>query len=218
MKKKRMIMLIQIGIFLTLFLCKHIVVSYPLPTLSQLEWHRGEIMALVHFNMASFLHDGDPGCTSINWHGCQTGDFSCNSSNPDTFAPSALNISQWVDSMVAIGAHHAVLTAKHGCGFYLWDTKVKLPDGTIYPYHVNIAKYGNILSEFQQATNARGIGHGFYYSLTNNFFLNVGNHNVNPPNTLLPGQVNVTQQQFEDIAFNSVQELWTQFGNLTEIW
>lgn len=36
--------------------------------------------------------------------------------------------------------------------------------------------------------------------------------------TLLPGQVYVTQAQFEDLAFDSVQELWTKYGNLTEIW
>ena len=36
--------------------------------------------------------------------------------------------------------------------------------------------------------------------------------------TLLPGQVLVTQAQFEDIAFESVKELWTLYGNLTEIW
>jgi len=75
-----------------------------------------------------------------------------------------------------------------------------------------------VLAEFAAATSARGIGHGFYYSLTNNFFLNVRSHSVQPPSTLLPGQQNVTQQQFEDIAFASVAELWSDFGNLTEIW
>ena len=82
--------------------------SLPLPTAAQLAWQQNEIMALVHFNMASFFRDGDPGCGSDNWLG-ENG-----SSNPDSFAPSALNVSQWVDSMVAIKVSEAVLTAKHG--------------------------------------------------------------------------------------------------------
>lgn len=174
--------------------------SLPLPTQPQLRWQTGSgIMALIHFNMATFFEDGDPGCTSGNWEG-ETG-----SGNPNSFAPSALNVSQWVDSMVAIGVDEAVLTAKHGCGFYLWPTKVTLPDGSPYTYHVNESSYGDVLAQFRDATSARGIGHGFYYSLTNNRYLNVYGHSVQP-GPLQPGQVNVTQQEFEDIAFDSVSE------------
>ena len=186
--------------------------ALPLPTAPQLRWQTGSgIMALIHFNMATFFQDGDPGCTSSNWLG-ENG-----SGNPNSFAPSALNVSQWVDSMVAIGVDEAVLTAKHGCGFYLWPTKVRLPDGSPYAYHVNETSYGDVLEQFRDATSARNIGHGFYYSLTNNRYLNVYGHSVQP-GPLQPGQVNVTQQEFEDIAFDSVSELWQNYGALTEIW
>lgn len=63
-------------------------------------------MALIHFNMATFFEDGDPGCNAGNWPG-PTG-----SGNPASFNPTALNVSQWVDSMVAIHATEAVLTGK----------------------------------------------------------------------------------------------------------
>jgi len=163
--------------------------------------------------MATFFRDGDPGCGGDNWNG-ETG-----SSNPDSFNPTALNVSQWVDSMVAIKATEAVLTAKHGCGFYLWDTAVQLPrGGGTYPYHVNLSKYGDVLQKFVDATSARGIGHGFYYSLTNNFFLNVFHHSARGNASALPGQYPVTQSEFESLAFDSVKELWTKYGNLTEIW
>ena len=36
--------------------------------------------------------------------------------------------------------------------------------------------------------------------------------------SLLPGQVKVTQQQFEAIALAQLTELWSTFGSLTEIW
>ncbi len=61
-------------------------------------------------------------------------------------------------------------------------------------------------------------GYGFYYSLTNNFFLNVAGHYVRPSSSLLPGQANVTQSQYEDLAIAQMTELWTSFGGLTEIW
>jgi hypothetical protein len=43
----------------------HDTPSLPLPTAAQLSWHRGGtfgISALVHFNMATYFKDGDPGC------------------------------------------------------------------------------------------------------------------------------------------------------------
>jgi hypothetical protein len=95
-------------------------------------------------------------------------------------------------------------------------TNVTLPDGSPYTYHVP-DKYP-VLQLFVEAARAAGLGYGFYYSLTNNFYENALGHVVQPPSTLLPGQVNVTQAQYEAIALGHVTELWTQFGNLTEIW
>ena len=50
------------------------------------------------------------------------------------------------------------------------------------------------------------------------FYLNTLGHNVRPPNTLLPGQANITQAQYEDLSIALLTELWTQFGPLQEIW
>lgn len=155
------------------------------------------------------------GCTRENWNGCDP-NGGCNSSNPASFNPVDLDPTNWVDSLLAVGATSAVLTAKHGCGFLAWKTNVTLPDGSPYTYHVP-DKYP-VLELFVQAMTAAGLGHGAYYSLTNNFYENVADHVVQPSSTLLPGQVNVTQAQYEAIALGHVTELWTQFGNLTEIW
>ena len=164
-----------------------------------------------------FMHDGDPGCTAENWNGCDRGSTtSCNSSNPASFNPTSLNVSQWVASMQAIGATYAVITAKHGCGHLLWPTKVQLPNGAPYTYHVRDDL--NVLQQFVDALGAAGIGHGFYFSLTNNFYLNTFGHNTRPPATLLPGQANVTQAEYEDLSIALMTELWTQFGPLQEIW
>lgn len=90
--------------------------------------------------------------------------------------------------------------------------------GGPYPYHVNLERHGDVLAQFAAATSARGIGHGFYYSLTNNFFLNVFGHAARGNSSALPGQYPVSQSEFEALAFASVKELWTRYGNLTEIW
>ena len=93
--------------------------------------------------------------------------------------------------MHSLGIREAVLTAKHGCGFLLWPTNTTLPDGSPYAYHVPESQ--NVLAEFSSAMRAAEIGHGFYYSLTNNFFLNVRGHQVQPPDKILPGQQKVSQ-------------------------
>jgi alpha-L-fucosidase len=156
------------------------------------------------------VQNGDPGCDASNWPG------PAGSSNPLSFNPTALNISQWADSMEALGVTEAVMTAKHGCGFFLWPTNVTLPDGRRYPYAVNESL--NVVQMFADTMQARGIGHGYYWSLTNSYFMNVASFVVQPPSTLLPGMANITQEDYYRIAIESLRELWSSFGNLTEIW
>ena len=88
-----------------------------------------------------------------------------------------------------------MLTAKHGCGFLAWETNVTLPGGAPYTYHVPPTL--PVAQLFAEKVAAANLGHGFYYSLTNNQYLNVAGHNVQPASTLMPGQVAVTQAQFE---------------------
>ena len=45
-------------------------------------------------------------------------------SDPSVFNPTQLDTDNWVDSMVALGAKGAVLTAKHDSGHLLWPTSV----------------------------------------------------------------------------------------------
>lgn len=180
----------------------------PTPTPEQLAWSENEIMALVHFNMATFFQNGDPGCDAQNWH---------ESSKPSSFAPTHLDTDNWAASMQALGAKEAVLTAKHGCGFAIWPTAVLLPDGSPYGYHVPADL--DVLKRFASSMESHGIGHGFYYSLTNNYYLNVCSHNAGScEKQVQPGQLNVTQAEFEAIAIQQMTELWTMYGNLTEIW
>ena len=156
------------------------VQGLPLPTEAQLRYTRGEITALIHFNMATFFQNGAPRLNP--WHHppfvltlyhscCSTGDPGCTPANwgrsryPASFNPTLLDTDNWVESIQALGASAAVLTAKHGCGFCLWPTKAKLPNGTTYGYSVGgPGGIGvDVLKMFQDSCNKAGLGHGFYY-------------------------------------------------------
>ncbi|EGD82141.1 hypothetical protein PTSG_02815 [Salpingoeca rosetta] len=189
--------------------------SVPLPTLAQQRYQRHEIVGLTHFNMATFVHNGDPACSSTNWN------QGVNCSNPAVFNPVKLDIDNWIASYKALGAKHAVLTAKHGCGFLLWSTNTSLPNGRPYGYGVqrpNVPSFPrDVVLEFSTKMQAAGLGHGFYYSTGNNFYLN--RIDFKPAGALLPGQVvNVTDKEYNTLVFEHVRELWSRYGNLTEIW
>lgn len=107
--------------------------------------------------MATFFHDGDPGCSSQNWNGCDPLG-GCDASNPRSFNPTNLNVSTWIESMLEINAAWGVLTAKHGCGFLLWETNVTLPDGSPYGYNVNGST--QVMELFSAAARDAGLGYG----------------------------------------------------------
>eukprot|EP01079_Euglenida_sp_SAG-EU17-18_P002554 gene2554-73_t len=170
------------------------VQGVPMPTPVQVAYQRQEIVALTHFNMATFFKDGDPACDSGNWQESQ---------KPSSFAPTNLNISNWIESYKGYGYH---VGGQGGIGV-------------------------DVVGEYAKAMRAAGLPHSYYYSLKDSFYLNAARvwpalyqvpttqigDNVKPPNTALPGQVAVTQDQFESISVAAVTELWGRYGNLAEI-
>eukprot|EP01084_Bolivina_argentea_P173936 301291_1 len=194
----------------TTIFCQNI----PVPTDPQLAYQHDEIVGLTHFNMATYLGGGNSGCNSNTWTN--------KGSKPTTFSPTTLNVSNWLQSYQAVGAKAAILTAKHGCGFLLWPTKTIIPStNTLYNYSIQFTSSPlntrDIAKEFANTLSAAGIGHGYYYSLATNFYLNVKQVYVQNT-TLLPGQIKVTQTQFQQIATNQLTELFSNYGNLTEFW
>ena len=59
------------------------------------------------------------------------------------------------------------------------------------------------------------VGHGFYYSVVVNNFLNVQNAEV-VTSALLLGQVEITNSTYNQIVLDQLTDLWTNYGNLTE--
>jgi hypothetical protein len=57
---------------------------------------------------------------------------------------------------------------------------------------------------------------GMYYIVNNNYFASVKNGVVVP--TTAPGQVKLSQQQYDALVLAQLEELWSKYGDLVELW
>jgi len=76
-----------------------------------------------------------------------------------TYNPTKLDVRQWVRVARNLGAHYAVLTAKHMSGFCLWDSE---------GYDYDVASSGNktdVVAAFMAACKEYGLLPGFYYCI-----------------------------------------------------
>ncbi|KXG51082.1 Glycoside hydrolase, family 29 [Penicillium griseofulvum] len=182
-----------------------------LPTKEQLAFQEKEIGVLIHFEIATYL-DID-GCNKVP-------DLV---PDIDLFDPTSINTDGWMDSAVSLGAKYATLVAKHNCGFAIWPSEVTFQDreNKTVPYDYTIAQspvHGqDIVKSFVDSAKKYNLGHGFYYSVVVNNYLNVQNSDVRP-GTWAPGQVNITNGTYDQIVYNQLSELWKGHGDLTEIW
>ena len=104
------------------------------------------------------------------------------------------------------------------CGFTIWPTNATLPDGSKYTYQVP-RQYGDIIRQFVDSADAFGVGYGFYYSVTKNFYLCKSFTGTNScGGGVLPGQHNLSEVEYARVAQQHLIELWENYGNLTEIW
>ena len=187
------------------------------PTPDVLEWSRREIGAFFSFNMISMVTN----ITNTQFFCLGVGGEGGWLPPPDTFNPDMLDVGQWVEAAVAFGAKYAVLTAQHCSGFSMWPTDVLSETGFNYTYSTKYSKFrgGNydVVKDFITACAKYGIQPGIYYSLNQNYYLNSG-HGLVQNTSLVPGQANVSQELYGRIVLAQMRELWTNYGNLSEIW
>lgn len=166
------------------------------PNKIQQAWAEAEIGVIIHFDMPVFHPD-------YNWRRFGT------HPSPATFNPSALDTDQWIRTAKSLGANYAVLVAKHCSGFSLWPTAA-------HEYSIKHSPYkggkGDIVAEFIASCRKYGVRPGIYASTTANGFLHVDN----------PGLVKeggpVTQEEYNQIVETQLTELWSNYGDLFEIW
>ncbi|KAK1307292.1 Alpha-L-fucosidase 1 [Acorus calamus] len=117
----------------------------PIPSASQLKWHRREFIMFFHFGMNTF--------TDSEWG---TGHES-----PSLFNPTAFNVNQWVDMAAENNFTLVILTAKHHDGFCLWPSQYTDHSVRRSPWK---GGGGDVVEEFIEATRRRGIDAGLYLS------------------------------------------------------
>lgn len=169
----------------------------PLPTKAQLEWADMELGVLIHYDIPVFQPNYD---------------FRENMRKPldaALFNPSQLDTDQWIKTARDAGAKYAVLVAKHCTGFCLWPTKA-------HSYSVKSSPWkngqGDIAADFIKSCKKYGLKPGFYYSVACNGYFGVDN-----PGTVLSGDKD-EQKAYNEMVMKQVTELWTNYGELFEIW
>jgi len=139
----------------------------------------------------------------------------------DDFNPSLIDLDNWLDVAVSYGAKYAVLTAQHCSGFSMWPTDTQNATGFDYQYSVKNSPLKNggfdVVKEFVDSCKRHNVSPGIYYGLNENFYLNVASGKV-MNTTLSSGQQNVTQELYNKIILAQMRELWSNYGELSELW
>lgn len=150
----------------------------PIPSPRQLEWHRLETYAFVHFGPNTFS-------------GKEWGE---GREDPKSFAPTAMDVEQWVKAFKAGGMKMVILTAKHHDGFCLWPSK--------YSTHTvaQTQHRRDVLRELADACRKHGLKLGVYLSPWDR----------NHPTYGTP--------EYNDVFVNMLEEVLTGYGKIHEVW
>ena len=135
--------------------------TIPTPSPAQLRYMATDFIALIHFNLGTFAHNGDPCCDATNW---------------DVKAPYAGDARPRLqpceaeyDAVVRLdqrARRYRHSDREAGCGFLLWPTAATLPDGSAYGYNVGAkgAIQRDVLRNSSTPRTRRAL-FGFYFDL-----------------------------------------------------
>ena len=191
----------------------------PLPTPQQLAWMDSEVALMISYDIITQLTE-----VPNPQHFCiQAGGDSGFAVPPATrFDPSNDTFTDsWMAAARAANAGYTLLVASHCAGFLQWQSNVKLPDGTPYPYTVASSYWrggkGDVVDDYVKSSNAAGLGFGFYLTWNYNYLFNWGPSGF-AKTPLAPGQINVTEDEYRAMMTASIAEVWGRYPNaITEI-
>lgn len=171
----------------------------PKPSTELLLYQEMELGALVCYNMATANHT----------QGCAAKTVPAASIFLDN-TPTKADTDQWCKAIASYGGKYATMVVKHVCGFLIWPSKATSGNFT---YDYGVPEGRDLIAQFAESCAGVGVKLGLYYSLTSNSYLNYPS--LKDP---APGQAVITQDQYNDIVVQHLTELWTNYGELTEIW
>ncbi len=162
------------------------------------QWRTFKYGMFIHFGMATFTgraNENDPR----------------NAAAPSTlYAPTDLDVDQWIHVAHDAGMKYAVLTAKHTAGHCLWDSKVQFR-GKEFDY--DVATSGNktdVVAQFVKACKKYDVKPGLYWCL-----LDFHNNSV-PPGP----QWNARKlpEDFYQLAQDQLTELIKNYPDVCYYW
>ncbi|HZC27257.1 MAG TPA: alpha-L-fucosidase [Actinopolymorphaceae bacterium] len=116
--------------------------AHIVPRPSQVAWQQREVTAFTHFGMNTF--------TNREW--------GSGMEDETRFAPTLVDVEQWMRTYKAMGARQAMLTAKHHDGFVLYPSRYT-------PHSVAASAWdGDLLGSYVTAARAAGLKVGVYLS------------------------------------------------------
>lgn len=122
----------------------------------------------------------------------------------ETYAPTDLNVDQWISVARDAGMNYAVLTAKHVAGHALWPSRYG-------DYSVkNSADKTDVVGEYVKACRSKGLKAGLYYCAWDNTNL-FGMKHTKDWNEYALGMT-TTNSAYRDFMWNQVEELITDYN------
>lgn len=174
----------------------------PIPTPAQLTWQDAELVAVFHYDLHVF--DGVKYNQAVNRI----------TPIPDIniFNPTQLDTDQWIQSVKAMGAKIAIITATHETGFALYQSDVN-------PYCMKALKFqngkGDIVRDFVNSCRKYGVKPGIYIGIRWNSFLGV--HDFMMPDDGSQFQKN-RQLAYNKMCEGMTEELMSRYGDLAIVW
>ena len=148
------------------------------PTIA--EWESLGYGMFIHFGLATFTQD----------------ELGRKDSPATAYAPTALDVDQWVRAARDAGMKYAVLTAKHCCGHCLWDSAATDYDVAASTNRVDVC------AEFTKACHKYKLKPGFYYLL----------------GWEQRHQRKLGPEKYEAFCKQQIGELLTKYGPIVELW
>ena len=145
----------------------------------------------IHFGMSTFVGQELP-----------------SGSEPSSlYAPTALDVDQWIRVACDAGMKYAVLTTKHVSGHCLWPS-----DHT--DYHVGTSgNQTDVVEAFVTACAKHGLMPGFYYCSWDN------HHRFGSVTwSEAPLERTFTTARYRDFQMAQIEELLTRYGPVGEVW
>lgn len=113
----------------------------PLPSTQQREFQRFELVAYIHFGLATYDQSSDAKASSFN--------------------PTNVDAKQWIAALADAGFRQVVLVAKHYDGFCLWPSAYTDFSVKASPWK---GGQGDLVKEFTDAAHEAGVRVGLYLS------------------------------------------------------